>query len=164
MKSDKNAAFTLIELLVVVLIIGILVAIAVPQYEKAVARARAAEAVTWLRAAVEAQDRYFMANGTFTDDITRLDIELPEMKYYNLAGCTAQCGNCRINAKTAYQDALPSFEFFPSIACPGNAVYATYAGIHWCRTQDKFPTALEVCKGLGTYSLSIDDHRYYQMN
>ena len=69
--------FTLIELLVVVLIIGILSAIALPQYKKAVARSRAVQGMAWIDAIVTAQKIYYMANGEYAADLNDIDAGLP---------------------------------------------------------------------------------------
>ena len=69
--------FTLIELLVVVLIIGILSAIALPQYEKAVEKAKATQAMTLLSSVVEAAKVYYLANGTYPEKFDELDVEIP---------------------------------------------------------------------------------------
>ena len=71
------SGFTLIELLVVVLIIGILAAIALPQYEKTVERARAAEAMQMVASIARANEVYKLANGSYTTDISLLDIQVP---------------------------------------------------------------------------------------
>ena len=76
--------FTLIELLVVVLIIGILSSVALPQYTKAVHRARATEAWTIGKSVRTAQDVFFMANNEYASDMEDLDIQIPEMKYWDI--------------------------------------------------------------------------------
>ncbi len=69
--------FTLIELLVVVLIIGILAAIAVPQYQKAVDKSRAAQMEALVRSIGQAEEVYHLANGRYTSSFEDLDISLP---------------------------------------------------------------------------------------
>ncbi len=69
--------FTLIELLVVILIIGILSAIALPQYQKTVQRVRNTELKQLARAIVTAEQAYYLANGKYAGNFDELDIDLP---------------------------------------------------------------------------------------
>ena len=77
----NKQAFTLIELLVVVLIIGILAAVALPQYQKAVWKSRFTQAKTLAHSLAEAEEIYYMANGKYTDDFEELSIDLPATSF-----------------------------------------------------------------------------------
>lgn len=69
--------FTLIELLVVVLIVGILAAIALPNYRVAVRKANIAKFVPLVKAVADAQERYYLSEGSYAADIDNLDVGLP---------------------------------------------------------------------------------------
>ncbi|MDE3277559.1 MAG: prepilin-type N-terminal cleavage/methylation domain-containing protein [Spirochaetota bacterium] len=71
---SRLGGFTLIELLVVVLIIGILAAMAMPQYFKAVERSRMTEAVTLMDSIVKAQRRKFMQTNHYAGEFQGLDV------------------------------------------------------------------------------------------
>ena len=75
--KKPQAGFTLIELLVVVLIIGILAAIAVPQYFKVVEKGRFAEATSCFSVIKGAQERYMLKNNTYSPNPTSLDVDCP---------------------------------------------------------------------------------------
>jgi len=74
---QNQQAFTLIELLVVVLIIGILAAVALPQYQKSVEKSRATQALTLLKSIQQAAHAYYLANGDYARSFDELAVEIP---------------------------------------------------------------------------------------
>ena len=90
-KNKKYShGFTLIELLVVVLIIGILAAVALPQYQLAVDKTKFASYRTTAKSMADAYQRYRFLHSDAPHDIDDLDIELP-FGYTKITEGTKSC-------------------------------------------------------------------------
>ncbi len=114
--------FTLIELLVVVLIIGILAAVALPQYKKAVVKARGTEAITMIGSLVPAIEEYMLANGAFPTSWEEINISpVGELGTYSNTNDKMISGNYkyllyngRINASPKNDDIIAPNFIWPS--------------------------------------------------
>ena len=106
MQMRKNMrGITLIELMIVVVIVGILAAIAYPNYQEFTARAKRNEArAALLRLAVN-QERFYLANNSFTTDMTQVGFSsspaTTETGYYVVAVTSATPSN--FSATATYQ-------------------------------------------------------------
>lgn len=144
--------FTLIELLVVVLIIGILSSVALPQYTKAVRKARIVEARTILSSLIKAEDLYILENGNNEwNSWEDLSIEVPtETKNW-----TFHQEECILNGCGVY--ASPKWESGYQIECwssnyeNGESILSgKYHCTSWTDEGEK------ICKSLGIYEEDSD--------
>lgn len=128
-KRAGQAGFTLIELLVVVLIIGILAAIAVPQYFKVVEKGKAAEALDWLGAVKSAQERYLAKYGVYNAATTGFDVTLGAMTNFTPPAAIATGTNANGPAWTISIQRYSSNGTYPAVYGQYNVIYqAPYSG------------------------------------
>ena len=155
--------FTLIELLVVVLIIGILAAVALPQYQTAVMRSRYVQVMSLAESYKKSLERYVMENGEYSFDFSILYIMPPagwELKNNGRsiqtadgAYCTLQDGSGNGNLPTLYCS-MSFATYYP--------VYGTSKRLCGARNE----MGHRVCKSLGGadgYTVSGGAITYYTL-
>lgn len=143
-----KTGFTLIELLVVVLIIGILAAIALPQYEKAVEKARVAEAFVVAKNLKDQEELYYMTNGYYTENFEELG-DIPSGYHVLEDGQKISHGYISITLLTNIDRVLVWY-FAPRKRMSLSFKLASLGGGRVCcayREDDFWASSL--CKGLG---------------
>lgn len=68
---------TLVELMIVIVIVGVLTAIAFPNYRNYVARAKRSEAISAVLQCAANQEKIYLQEQAFTDDRTKLGFKSP---------------------------------------------------------------------------------------
>jgi type IV pilus assembly protein PilE len=94
----RMQGITLIELMIVVVIVSILAAVAYPNYQEFTARAKRNEARAALLRLATNQERFYLNNNTFTQDLTQLGFSTTptwttETGYYTIQVTAANASN-----------------------------------------------------------------------
>ncbi len=167
MKSkNTRRGFTLIELLVVVLIIGILAAVAVPQYQVAVEKSRAAEAVLMLKNARDAYELWQLEHSVSDENIPKNIVDWASgiwseeetvfcTKYFQYEFAGPDITAWRSNNTDSTCGTADSSTY--KINIQGTFLGGTRNSDTYCEAFDDI--GYKVCKGLETHGFTVYDER-----
>ncbi len=160
--TGRLGGFTLIELLVVVLIIGILAAMALPQYELAVTKSRFATLQPIVRALADAQEVYYMENGDYATRFLDLGVTPPAggnlVEEENGESIKYSGFYCRLHAKAAVYCTGEHYGYYrqqlqQSFDHPGERFCLVYHGDN----QRRVELLEKLCRSLGGEKMSGAD-------
>ena len=127
----QKSGFTLIELLVVVLIIGILSAVALPQYTKAVEKSRATEVLMNIKTIMDGWQIYALANPGASERVCFADVADVTLPSSVLQDCKY------VTKNFTYEPYFAGSDYGVEIHRNGNDAYAFYVAIDFANCDAK---------------------------
>ncbi len=167
-KKSNSKGFTLLELLVVVLIIGILAAIALPQYQLVMDKAKVSELFTIVKYLKEEQELFYLTHGRYATNCNELDPELPidtrklisKGNYYVYVHCLNE--GTRVSSSIRNKETAGASDFLVAIEMYlnnlNNIALEGKEGKSFCFSKNN-GRGLSLCKSLGKDLR--DDHSYW---